>query len=44
MEALGPVKIKDVQDSRQQVVAVARQLQADGAISLQAGAPEEFVV
>jgi flagellar motor switch protein FliG len=44
MEALGPVKIKDVLDSRQQIVAIARQLQADGAISLQAAGAEEFIV
>jgi len=43
MQALGPVRIKDVQDAQQQLIAIARQLQEKGEISLSAGGAEEFV-
>lgn len=33
MEALGPVKIKDVEAAQQQMIAVVRQLESDGVIS-----------
>jgi flagellar motor switch protein FliG len=37
MEALGPVKIKDVEAAQQQVIAVVRQLESDGVISRNKG-------
>lgn len=42
MEALGPVRIKDVHGARQALIATARQMEETGEISLKAGA-EEFV-
>ncbi len=43
MQALGPVRIKDVQEAQQALIASARQLQEKGEISLSAGGAEEFV-
>jgi len=47
MEALGPVKIKDVEAAQQQMIAVVRQLETDGVISRKRGGGgatnEEFV-
>ena len=43
MQALGPVRIKDVQEAQQAIIAVARQLQDKGEISLSAGGAEDFV-
>jgi flagellar motor switch protein FliG len=37
MEALGPVKIKDVEAAQQQMIAVVRQLESDGVISRNKG-------
>jgi flagellar motor switch protein FliG len=37
MEALGPVKIKDVEAAQQQMIAVVRQLESDGVISRSKG-------
>jgi flagellar motor switch protein FliG len=45
MDALGPTKIKDVEASQQQIIAVVRQLDAEGALSLKGGAGgEQYVV
>jgi flagellar motor switch protein FliG len=44
MEALGPVKIKEVEAAQQQIIAVVRQLEADGVISLKGTAGEQYVV
>jgi flagellar motor switch protein FliG len=44
MEALGPVKIKEVEAAQQAVIAVVRQLEADGALSLKEAAGEQYVV
>jgi flagellar motor switch protein FliG len=43
MQALGPVRIRDVQEAQQALIATARQLQEKGEISLTAGGAEEFV-
>ena len=43
MEALGPVRIRDVEEAQQKIIAVARQLQTDGVISLSAAGAEQFV-
>jgi flagellar motor switch protein FliG len=44
MEALGPVRIRDVQAAQTQVVGVVRQLQQQGAISSSRGGGDEYVV
>ena len=44
MEALGPIKIKEVDAAQQQIIAVVRQLEADGNISLKGAAGEQYVV
>jgi flagellar motor switch protein FliG len=43
MEALGAVKIKEVEAAQQQIIAVVRQLEAEGTISLGAGGTEQYV-
>jgi flagellar motor switch protein FliG len=44
MEALGPIKIKEVEAAQQQIIAVVRQLEADGVVSLKGAAGEQYVV
>jgi flagellar motor switch protein FliG len=44
IDALGPVKIKEVEGAQQQVVAVARQMEKTGAISLKSGGTDAYVV
>jgi flagellar motor switch protein FliG len=44
MEALGPVKIKDVEAAQQQVIAVVRQLESEGVVSLKGGGGNEQYV
>ncbi len=44
MDALGPVRIRDVQAAQSQVVAVVRQLQQQGAIATSRGGGDEYVV
>jgi flagellar motor switch protein FliG len=39
---LGPVKIKDVENAQHQIIALVRQLQAEGAIGSQ-GAGDQYV-
>ena len=43
MDALGPIKIKEVEAAQQQIIAVVRQLEAEGVISLK-GTGEQYVV
>ena len=43
MQALGPVRIRDVEEAQQKIIAIARQLQTEGVISLQSAADEKFV-
>jgi flagellar motor switch protein FliG len=43
MEVLGAVKIKDVEAAQQEIVAVIRKLDQDGAINLRGGGTEEYV-
>jgi flagellar motor switch protein FliG len=43
-EALGPVKIKDVEAAQQQIIAIVRQLEADGVVSLKGAVGEQYVV
>jgi flagellar motor switch protein FliG len=44
MDALGPVKIKEVEAGQQQIIAVVRQLEAEGTISLKGTVGEQYVV
>ena len=43
MQALGPVRIRDVREAQQAIIAAARQLQEQGEISLQSASAEQFV-
>ncbi len=43
MEALGPIKIKEVESAQQQIIAVVRQLESDGTISLKGTVGEQYV-
>lgn len=44
MEALGPVKIKDVESAQQAIIALVRQLEAAGVINMKGAAGEQYVV
>jgi len=45
MEALGPVKVKDVEDAQQQLISVVRQMETEGVISLKGGGGvEQYIV
>ena len=44
MDALGPIKIKEVEAGQQQIIAVVRQLETEGVISLKGTAGEQYVV
>lgn len=44
MEAAGPVRIRDVEGAQQQILAVVRQLESEGAVSLKGGGGAEYVV
>jgi flagellar motor switch protein FliG len=44
MDALGPIKIREVEGAQQQIIAVVRQLENDGTISLKGTVGEQYVV
>lgn len=44
MEALGPVKIKEVEAAQQQIISIVRQLEAEGVLSLKGTVGEQYVV
>ena len=44
MDSLGPIKIKEVEAAQQQIIAVVRQLESDGVLSLKGSAGEQYVV
>jgi flagellar motor switch protein FliG len=44
MEALGPIKIKEVEAAQQQIIAIVRQLEGEGVISLKGAVGEQYVV
>src|SRR5215469_138873 len=44
MDALGPVKIKDVEAAQQQIISVVRQLESEGVLSLKGAVGEQYVV
>lgn len=43
MDALGPIKIKEVESAQQQIIAVVRQLESEGVISLKGTVGEQYV-
>ena len=43
MQALGPVRIKDVGDAQQNIIATVKQMEADGQMVLRGGGAQEFV-
>ncbi len=43
LDVMGPVKIKEVEGGQQQIIAVLRQLESEGVISLKGGASEQYV-
>jgi flagellar motor switch protein FliG len=44
MEALGAVKIRDVEAAQQQIIAVVRQLESDGVLNLKGTGGDQYVV
>jgi len=44
MEAMGPVKIKEVEGAQQQIIAVVRQLESEGVINLKGAGGDQYVV
>jgi flagellar motor switch protein FliG len=44
MEAMGPIKIKEVEVAQQQIIAVVRQLESEGVVSLKGTVGEQYVV
>jgi flagellar motor switch protein FliG len=44
MDTMGPIKIKEVESAQQQIIAVVRQLESEGVISLKGTAGEQYVV
>jgi flagellar motor switch protein FliG len=44
IEALGPVRAKDVTKAQQESVALLRKLEADGKVTLKAEGEDEYVV
>jgi flagellar motor switch protein FliG len=44
MDAIGPVRIRDVEAAQQQVIAMIRQLEAEGVLSLRGSVGEQYVV
>ncbi len=44
MEAAGPVRIRDVEQAQQQILAVVQQLESEGVLSLKGGGGDQYVV
>lgn len=44
MESLGPIKIKEVEAAQQQIIAIVRQLESEGVVSLKGTVGEQYVV
>ena len=44
MEALGPVKIREVEEAQQMMIALLRQLETEGVVSLKGGGDEQYIV
>lgn len=44
MEAMGPVKIKEVEAAQQQIIAIVRQLEEEGIVSMKGAVGEQYVL
>jgi flagellar motor switch protein FliG len=44
MEALGPVKIRDVEGAQQKVIAQVRQMETEGIVSMKSDGEQAYVV
>ncbi len=44
MDALGPIKIKEVEAAQQQIIAIVRQLESEGVVNLKGTVGEQYVV
>jgi len=44
MEALGPIKIREVERAQQQIIAIIRTLESEGVLSLKGAVGEQYVV
>lgn len=44
MDTMGPIKIKEVEAAQQQIIAVVRQLETEGVLSLKGSSGEQYVV
>ena len=44
MEALGPIKIRDVETAQQQIITIVRALESEGVVSLKGAVGEQYVV
>lgn len=44
MDSLGPIKIKEVESSQQQIISIVRQLENEGVINMKGGGGDQYVV
>jgi len=44
MEAMGPTKIREVEESQQEIITIVRQLESEGVLSLKGAVGEQYVV
>jgi flagellar motor switch protein FliG len=44
IDALGPMKIREVDAAQQQIISVVRQLESEGVLSLKGAVGEQYVV
>src|ERR1039458_3612732 len=44
MESLGPVRIKEVETAQQQIIALVRQLEGEGVITMKGTVGDQYVV
>ncbi|MBI5280096.1 MAG: flagellar motor switch protein FliG [Candidatus Solibacter usitatus] len=44
MDALGPIKIKEVEGAQQQIISIVRQLETEGVVNLKGTVGEQYVV
>ena len=44
IDALGPVKIRDVESAQQQIISIVRQLEGEGVLSIKGAVGEQYVV
>jgi flagellar motor switch protein FliG len=43
MESMGPIRIKEVEGAQQQVIAMVRQLEGEGVITIKGTVGEQYV-